>query len=705
MARNPDLEILYQTFQNFARACFVEDRSLLWPDRQLWTQANIAALKHILIDAPVHGVETFVDKLDKQMSGQPLELWGLLADIYFLFCLVPISKKMKAATKQMGVIKLAQKSGLPVPDQNEDIWKSLEFGFCTPGRRYMQKYRQFWFVLVFAEDVKLSSDRGRIFSDRLILQETLDACLEKVTQSVDRAFDLRHALLYLAFPDFYEPIVSALDRVLIIEAFEGLLSGEIPSDPDEALYEIHQKLEKEPDLKKPIHFYHPQLKSRWKLPQFRFKNRAVVGEKVRVEITSPVLEPAINILNLFNLTKNVIIYGPPGTGKTFIANLVAGELIKGQLQTPVPEAVLLQSIAEANTFYDLLALATYSTDKDKHYTVKELLDLPLTQARFAVRPVKNEKESIWAHLQSHTAPESKTVKTGYKSEPFIFDKDEDSRWFLTSMGKGYVTDALNDAIASLQQPQQEVGKAEDFITRVAFHQSYAYEDFVEGFRPTEDNKIEIVHGKFREVCAQAVGNPKAKFVLIIDEINRGNISKIFGELITLLEDDKREGQPASFPIELAYSHMKFTVPDNLYIIGTMNTADRSIALLDVALRRRFAFYELLPDPSLIDGKVIVSEEGDQVNLEKLLEELNERICKELDADHQIGHSYLMKVKTLDELEFAWNNQILPLLREYFYSQPERLNNILEPYLKDQEINGDLTMEGSDLVVALSQLAK
>lgn len=228
---------------------------------------------------------------------------------------------------------------------------------------------------------------------------------------------------------------------------------------------------------------------------------------------------------------------------------------------------------------------------------------------------------------------------------------------------------------------------------------------MEGFRPIGANEIEIVPGKFREVCAQAAGNRKAKFVLIIDEINRGNISKIFGELITLLEDDKREGKPASFAIELAYSHLKFTVPDNLYIIGTMNTADRSIALLDVALRRRFAFYELLPDPALIQGKVIESEDGDLVNLEELLDKLNERIRKELGPDHQIGHSYLMKVKTLYELEFAWNNQILPLLREYFYSQPDRLNDILEPYLKDQEIGDDLSMEGSDLVVALNQLAK
>jgi 5-methylcytosine-specific restriction protein B len=698
MARYPEFETLFQVFQDLAKACFVDDRSFLWPERQLWTSGNIATLKHVLIEAPVLGEETFEEKLDIQMSGQPQELWGLLADIYFLFCLVPSSRKMKPDTKRIGVIRLAQRSGLPIPDENAQVWKAFERGFCTPGRRYMQKYRQFWLILLFAEQVKKLNDRRSIFKDRLALQETLDDCLDRVLQSVDRAYDLRHGILYLAFPDFYEPIVSTSDRKKIIETFKHKLSIPVPVDTDQALYDIHQSLAKSPEFTKPIHFYNSEIKPIW--------DTVTVSPPPPPEPPIlPLLEPVAELVSLFQLTKNIIIYGPPGTGKTYIANLTANELIKDQLRAPVPEAVQLQSIAEVNTFYDLLAIAMYTEDKDKHFTVKELLDLPLTQARFAVRPVKNEKESIWAHLQSHTAPESKTVKTGYKSEPFLFDKDGESRWFLTSIGIGYVTEALNDALISLQQPQKEVGKAGDFITRVAFHQSYAYEDFVEGFRPTEDNKIEIVPGKFREICSQAAGNRSSKYVLIIDEINRGNISKIFGELITLLEDDKRERQPASFPIELAYSHTRFTVPENLYIIGTMNTADRSIALLDVALRRRFAFYELLPDPTLLNGKMIVSEEGDMVDLEKLLEALNERICKELDADHQVGHSYFMKVKTISELEFAWNNQILPLLREYFYSQPDRLKEILEPYIKGQENSDVLQLEGSDLVVALSQLAK
>ena len=703
MARQPELETLYQTFQNFAQACFVEDRSLLWPERSLWTPGNVALLKHILIDTPMFGEESFEEKLDKQLSGQPLDLWGLLADIYYLFCLVPINRKIKVATKRSGIIHLAQQGRLPVPEENAEVWKALEYGFCNTGMRYMQKYRQFWFILIFVEQLKLKSDRQSILNDRLLMQKNLDDSLEKITAPIDRAYDMRHALLYLAFPDFYEPIIATDDKKKIVDAFKDRLPGGVPPDIDQALYEIHKTMEKDPVFLKPFDFYNPDVKPSWKNIPITIKEKVTVTEKVSIII--PILEPVADLISLFSYTKNVIVYGPPGTGKTYIANLAANELIKDQLQAPVPEAVLLQGIAETNTFYDLLTLGMYTSDKDKHYTVKEILEFPLTQARFTVRPVKNEKESIWAYLQSHTAPESKTVKTGYKSEPYLFDKDTGSRWYLTSTGKDYIEQNLGDTLAVLKQPQKEVAKAEDFITRVAFHQSYAYEDFVEGFRPIGANEIEIVPGKFREVCAQAAGNRKAKFVLIIDEINRGNISKIFGELITLLEDDKREGKPASFAIELAYSHLKFTVPDNLYIIGTMNTADRSIALLDVALRRRFAFYELLPDPALIQGKVIESEDGDLVNLEELLDKLNERIRKELGPDHQIGHSYLMKVKTLYELEFAWNNQILPLLREYFYSQPDRLNDILEPYLKDQEIGDDLSMEGSDLVVALNQLAK
>ena len=160
-------------------------------------------------------------------------------------------------------------------------------------------------------------------------------------------------------------------------------------------------------------------------------------------------------------------------------------------------------------------------------------------------------------------------------------------------------------------------------------------------------------------------------VLVIDEINRGDVSKIFGELITLIEEDKRIGKEHQMTVTLPYSREPFGVPNNLYIIGTMNTADRSIALLDTALRRRFDFEEMMPKPELLRGKDI---EG--VDLEQLLTQINDRIKNEYDRDHQIGHSYLMGVKNKEQLERAYKNRILPLLNEYFYNDIDSVAKVL-----------------------------
>ena len=166
-----------------------------------------------------------------------------------------------------------------------------------------------------------------------------------------------------------------------------------------------------------------------------------------------------------------------------------------------------------------------------------------------------------------------------------------------------------------------------------------------------------------------VEKEEKNYVLIIDEINRGNVSQIFGELITLIEEDKRLGKAEALEVTLPYSKEKFGVPPNLHIIGTMNTADRSVEALDAALRRRFNFEEMLPRPFLIatEGK-LKEEKGilGTIDLPLLLNTINKRIEKLLDKDHQIGHSYFMSVAKLSELKEAFQNKILPLLQEYFF---------------------------------------
>ena len=232
--------------------------------------------------------------------------------------------------------------------------------------------------------------------------------------------------------------------------------------------------------------------------------------------------------------------------------------------------------------------------------------------------------------------------------------------------------AVKSRFNELRGRDGQVGQVE-FVT---FHQNYAYEDFIEGIRPKIKEKelaYELHEGIFKKFAkAAAEAEDDKRFVLIIDEINRGNIAKIFGELITLIEDSKRLGEADEARATLPYSGDLFGVPANLYLIGTMNTADRGIALLDMALRRRFDFHELMPKASHDEVPDAVSG----VNCQTLLAEMNKRIVKHLDRDHQIGHTYLMDVKTLEDLARVFQTKIVPLLQEYFYDNWEKMRLVL-----------------------------
>ena len=232
-------------------------------------------------------------------------------------------------------------------------------------------------------------------------------------------------------------------------------------------------------------------------------------------------------------------------------------------------------------------------------------------------------------------------------------------------------------------------KSDGQIEFVTFHQSYGYEEFIRGIKPIvigkDDNRkviYEVEDGIFKKFCDEAKKeeNKGKNYVFIIDEINRGNVSKIFGELITLIEESKRIGAEEEMQVRLPYSDDSdelFGVPQNVYILGTMNTADRSLVQLDTALRRRFRFIEMMPKAGLLTQEV-KDENGNvtRINLEDLLTAINERICALIDREHQIGHSYFMKVESLKDLRETFQYEIIPLLQEYFYENYKEINRVL-----------------------------
>ena len=252
------------------------------------------------------------------------------------------------------------------------------------------------------------------------------------------------------------------------------------------------------------------------------------------------------------------------------------------------------------------------------------------------------------------------------------------------------------------------------IEMVTFHQNYTYEDFIEGIRPVlsstgaeskdaepeekADLKYELSPGVFKKIVKRARNGEEQNYVLIIDEINRGNIAKIFGELITLIEPSKRLGEDDEATVTLPYSKedKPFGVPKNLYLIGTMNTADRSIALLDTALRRRFDFVEMMPRPDLL--KVDQKKELEGVDCQQLLSVMNKRIRILHDREHQIGHTYFMDVSDMDSLAKTFKKRIIPLLQEYFYDNWEKIDLVLNKNGFIQKFNVDYSfLQESDLV--------
>jgi hypothetical protein len=372
---------------------------------------------------------------------------------------------------------------------------------------------------------------------------------------------------------------------------------------------------------------------------------------------------------------NKILYGPPGTGKTYALKQQYFPLYTTK-ETSITEENNFEIVVKQLSWWEVIAVALIQLGTSK---VNDIYNHEWVQKKMELSNSKTVKPTIWGQLQSHTVESCEYVNVKSKQQPLIFNKTENSTWEVITEEIENQIPELYELIEKVNNFKPDANKVIERFKFVTFHQSFSYEDFIEGIKPimpengevAEDLGYKIEDGVFKEICKDAAIDPHNRYAIFIDEINRGNVSAIFGELITLIETDKRKGGTNEMRITLPYSKNIFSVPPNLDIYGTMNTADRSVEALDTALRRRFEFKEMMPDLEVIEDK-----EVDGIMLSDVLKKINERIELLIDRDHTIGHSYFINVDSAQRLADAFNNNIVPLLQEYFYGDYGKIGLVL-----------------------------
>lgn len=402
----------------------------------------------------------------------------------------------------------------------------------------------------------------------------------------------------------------------------------------------------------------------------------------QLEYQTTTEKPMENINSDKKIPLNQILFGAPGTGKTYALRNEYFPKYTISEKSISPESYF-EEIVSGLTWWQTIALALLEVGTSK---VNDILENRWVSKKAVLSESKNVRATIWGNLQFHTIIESKTVNYTQRQTPYIFDKTKDKKWELLENELKEQAPEIYDILDSVNNFKPNPNKEIKHYVFTTFHQSFSYEDFIEGIKPVmEEGKetisYQIENGIFKDLCLKAQNDTENRYAIFIDEINRGNVSAIFGELITLIEPDKRIGAVNELKLKLPYSKREFGVPKNVDIIGTMNTADRSVEALDTALRRRFSFVEIQPNPS-----VLLNSEYQGVDLKQLLEMINQRIEVLVDKDHQIGHSYFIGIQNLEDLKQTFKDKIIPLLEEYFYGDFGKIGLVLGGSFIYQEEN-------------------
>lgn len=640
--------------------------------------------------------ESFFDKLKIQLTGAPDETAFLASEILWLLYLFP--SNIGFAKKRQNIANVWNWTGNPLIVEQDLLADNVLSGIGSGGPGFNNHiWREFLFAIVLCDELLSMPEEKR----RTILEaaDPFASWLDAITLSKNRQF--RHMILFLLFPTDFERVSSKGEKRSILKGFNEIVDTNVSDEclaVDIALRKLRERLSIVRGSGD-FDFYDSDLKMIWK-----------IGSVEPPSVTDPTEMTADIAAGI-----RYWLVGANWDGKDKTHEFVdSGAWLNGY------EDKYLDRVRSARTGDKIAIKAAFRQKNGLPFDNKgHDVGIMRIKARgtVTVNPgdgrrliVEWEEDfesfDIYGYAWQPTISELSSKKWpevvawtfyGVKQpiheiiiEGISYDHVPINRIFYGPPGTGKTFMLEAKGTLGIERMPDYLNKnradGENGLVVVTFHQSFSYEDFIEGLRPIPINggvTYNVRPGLFKNLCERALANPDKKFALFIDEINRGNVSSIFGELITLIEPGKRlrfseNGEPDySTPgttVQLPVSEDRFGIPCNVDIYATMNTADRSLVRIDTALRRRFEFVECMPRPDLLAGHTI-----DGVDLEKLLATMNERIEGLIDRDHTIGHAYFMNIdaaKGIEALALLFERKILPLLEEYFFEDWGRIAKVL-----------------------------